>query len=73
MQVSAIKTNFGKEKKVQSFNSPIQKKSYDANNETSFNLTTNNKKDLTKIYKNINEWKDFCHQQILDGKLDIIA
>ena len=34
---------------------------------------TDNEKNLAEIYKSINEWKEFCHQQILAGKLDIIA
>ncbi len=27
----------------------------------------------TPVYDAINEWKNFCHQQILAGKLDVIA
>lgn len=30
-------------------------------------------KKLSEIYNSINEWKTFCHEQILKGKLDIIA
>ena len=26
-----------------------------------------------KMFDAINEWKNFCHQQILNGKLDVIA
>ena len=51
-------------------------KTTDKKTDTAFNsLTsdTNSEKNLAEIYKSINEWKDFCHQQILDGKLDIIA
>ena len=36
------------------------------------NKTTPDKK-LYDIYESINEWKTFCHEQILNGKLDIIA
>ena len=36
------------------------------------------KKDLSKLneaklFEAINEWKSFCHRQIVDGKLDVIA
>ena len=27
----------------------------------------------SSIFDSINEWKTFCHEQILQGKLDIIA
>ena len=30
-------------------------------------------KDKISIFDSINEWKYFCHKQILEGKLDIIA
>ena len=46
--------------------------------DTSFNSTQPNlkkiqDKKLNEIYDSINEWKNFCHEQILGGKLDIIA
>ena len=46
--------------------------------DTSFNSTQPNQKKiqdkkLSEIYDSINEWKNFCHEQILGGKLDIIA
>ena len=28
---------------------------------------------LDEIYRQMNEWKMFCHKQIMDGKLNIIA
>jgi len=28
---------------------------------------------LNSVYDDINMWKHFCHEQILQGKLDIIA
>lgn len=28
---------------------------------------------LPQVYDNINEWQDFCHKQILGGKLNVIA
>lgn len=33
----------------------------------------NTQKDSPSIFDSINEWKYFCHEQILQGKLDIIA
>lgn len=48
--------------------------------DTSFNSLTPynsrraaNKETLAKIYNNINEWKGFCHNQVLGEKLNIIA
>ena len=32
-----------------------------------------NIEERTSIFDSINEWKNFCHKQILEGKLDIIA
>ena len=53
-------------------------KKYENTADTSFNSTrpTQKKaqdKKLNEIYASINEWKNFCHEQILGGKLDIIA
>lgn len=55
--------------------------SYEANFDTSFNsLTpffttkkTSGQEDLKQVYDNINEWKNFCHKQILGSKLNVIA
>ena len=33
----------------------------------------NSCRELAKVYDSINEWKHFCHKQIVDGELDIIA
>ncbi len=48
--------------------------------DTSFNSLTpyTNKKSvstekLPQVYDNINEWQTFCHNQILGGKLNVIA
>lgn len=30
-------------------------------------------KDMCKLYDSIYEWKNFCHKQIENGKLNIIA
>ena len=42
-----------------------------------FNLNSvvNKKVSIEKLnlYNSINEWKEFCHKQILNGKLDVIA
>lgn len=49
-------------------NKKIVETSYqDIITETNKNLNTD------EIYKSINEWKKFCHHQIMDGKLNIIA
>ena len=60
-------------------------KSYYCNNkdgasDTVFNSLTPvvNKKEvpqetLSKVYENINEWKNFCHSQIIGKKLDTIV
>ncbi len=29
--------------------------------------------ELPQVFDNINEWKNFCHKQILGGKLNVIA
>ena len=34
---------------------------------------TNSNSDMTKVFDSINEWKGFCHKQIVGGKLDVIA
>ena len=75
MQVSAVSTNFCQEQKTYKISSAVAKKFNDGKNETVFNsiASSKNKSDMAKVYANINEWKDFCHEQILNGKLDIIA
>ena len=80
MQVSAVLSegNYGR---ILTGNMLFDSKySKDLINDTAFNSLTpfNNKKyapqdDLPQVYDNINEWKNFCHKQILSGKLDIIA
>ena len=37
------------------------------------NTPENTNTDSVNIFDPINEWKNFCHKQILQGKLDIIA
>lgn len=46
--------------------------------DTAFNSLTPNKKSvsaekLPQVYDNINEWKNFCHSQILGKKLNTVA
>lgn len=76
MLVSAISANGYNIAIHKNPNKTQSDKKADKKTDTAFNsLTsnTNSEKNLAEIYKSINEWKDFCHQQILDGKLDIIA
>ena len=46
-------------------------------NDMAFNSTPNKTKrtsiEKLSLYNSINEWKDFCHKQILAGNLDVIA
>ncbi|MCQ2754665.1 MAG: hypothetical protein MJ231_06425 [bacterium] len=51
------------------------KKAEEPNSDIKFNSLpiTNKNKNLSQIYDVINEWKYFCHKQILNGKLDIIV
>lgn len=76
MLVSAISENFYNASNV--FNKNINACKKDTFGETSFNsLNPYYKKsfnsDRTRLYYSINEWKNFCHKQILSGKLDVIA
>lgn len=66
MLVSAISAN----SKMVSLNSNyINIRGNDNSTETTSNSTGSN----SDVFKNINEWKHFCHKQIAKGKLDIIA
>lgn len=66
MLVSAISAN----SKMLSLNSSyINTRGNDNTGET----TSNNSSSNSDVYKNINEWKHFCHKQIDKGNLDIIA
>ena len=56
----------------------VSRNNYDCVADTSFNSIQSTPKKsqdkkLNEIYDSINEWKNFCHEQILGGKLDIIA
>ena len=60
------------------FNTGIKKQIKDNSNDNAFvyfndspgNITVENQ---MKIFESINEWKNFCHNQIEQGKFDIIA
>ncbi|MBE7711858.1 MAG: hypothetical protein E7Z92_06955 [Cyanobacteria bacterium SIG31] len=67
-QSKKIADNLNKNKQVLSenteliFNSlPIAEKGKSINSEK------------LSLYSSINEWKEFCHKQILNGKLDVIV
>ena len=76
MLVSAISENFYQAPKIENKNTLVRRS--DSAFETVFNsLTTPNKKSASIeklcLYESINEWKNFCHQKILGGNLDVIA
>ena len=78
MQVSAINSqnNIG----YAMSNSFLYNRSIDSIADTSFNsLTpysskkTSSSEKLPYVFDSVNQWKNFCHQRILGGKLNIIA
>ena len=79
MLVSAVSANYFQSKKNINKTAVAKKdKLVDNTNEMAFNSIPNKSKKATnndklKIYNSINEWKDFCHKQILKGNLDVIA
>ena len=80
MLVSAISQNRGNGY-ILSRNMPTySSRSNETIGDTSFNAltpTTTKKavssEKLSQVFDNINEWQDFCHKQILGGKLNVIA
>lgn len=80
MLVSAISKN-SKQGYNMSRNMPFYNShSTEVIGDTSFNSLTplNNKKSvpaekMPQVFDNINEWQNFCHKQILGGKLNVIA
>ena len=77
MIISAISANY--DYRMSSSYPYYKEKGVDID-DTSFNsLTPNSNKkrvredNLPKLYDNINEWKEFCHKQILGQKLNVIA
>ena len=76
MLVSAIST--GHYSTVWNYNL-VRNNDSDIVSDTTFNALTPFSKRISaerskkQIFDSINEWKNFCHSQILKGKLDIIA
>lgn len=77
MHVSAISANHCN--MVASKHPIVDKKENIKNNSNAETLHTsivtkvNKELNLDKVYLQMNEWKLFCHRQIMDGKLNIIA
>lgn len=77
MLISAISMN-DNDSAVLNTGFPYYNHSNEPIGDTSFNSLTSFRKSiqqdkLPQVLDNINEWKDFCHKQILGEKLDIIA
>lgn len=70
MLVSAISANKAMTALNANYNH-INSRGGDNNGETTSNV--NVPKDLSEVYSSINKWKRFCHNQIENGKLDVIA
>ena len=80
MLVSAISVNRNNGYNISSNMPFYNSRSNETIGDTSFNSLTpySNKKSvpaekLPQVYNNINEWKNFCHNQILGKKLNTIA
>ena len=79
MQVSAVSANhFLSNKKIGSTLPSRKDSQKDVNRDPVFNSYNTTPKRCTSIeklglYDSINEWKDFCHKQILSGNFDVIA
>ena len=78
MLVSAISMNKNQAYNVSSNMPFYNSRSNETIGDTSFNSLPPNKKSvpaekLPQVYDNINEWKNFCHSQILGKKLNTIA
>lgn len=79
MQVSAINMQ-GANGYIMSNSINVSNKFQDPIADTSFNsLTPYSTKKSTQseklpfVFDSVNQWKKFCHQRVLGGKLDIIA
>ena len=80
MQVSAITQNDNCYNMSNSINQ-ISSRYKEQIGDTSFNSLTpynSNKRSVSKeklpiVFDSVNQWKNFCHQRILGGKLNIIA
>lgn len=80
MLVSAISMNTNNGYKVSSNMPFYNSRSNETIGDTAFNSLTPyaSKKNvssdkLPQVFDNINEWQNFCHNQILGGKLNVIA
>ena len=78
MQVSAVNTQMNVGYNLS--NSVFYNRSSELIADTSFNsLTPYTSKKATSsdklpyVFDSVNQWKNFCHQRILGGKLNIIA
>ena len=72
MQVSAISSA----NNHTVFNTRVNSRGGDNYMETALsylNLKSDTKSQQSELFESINEWKNFCHKQIENGKLDIIA
>ena len=71
MQVSAITMNYYQAY----YNQKINSRGNDSTDVSTLNLTSQVQKNdnQEKLFESINEWKEFCHHQIEQGKLDIFA
>lgn len=72
MQVSAISSA----NNHTVFNTRVNSRGGDNYIETAFNYLNLKEEPETQrneLFNSINEWKNFCHKQIENGKLDIIA
>jgi len=79
MQVSAINTQYDNGYNMTN-NIAIYNRYNDKNFDTSFNSLTpyTSKKGVSSdklpyVFDSVNQWKNFCHQRILGGKLNVIA
>lgn len=69
MLVSAISANYNQKTRAVNYGY-INSRGGDSNVD---NSTVKQPDSNAETLKSINEWKAFCHRQILGGKLDIIA
>ena len=79
MLVSAVSANLFQSNKIN--DSAISKQKFnsqDSVNEKVINSTvvstaSSVSAERLSLYESIREWKDFCHKQILNGKIDVIV
>ena len=71
MQVSAITMNYYQAYYNQKINSRGNDNTEFLNLKLTSQVQKNNNQE--KLFESINEWKEFCHHQIEQGKLDIFA